>query len=107
MLPTGAPPPSTAVSPDVPPYLTGGSFTLLRHERTTIPKLYKKAAFNSVKFCQDVSTAAENALGYAPHPWQLDACEASFLGLVSVMIAGTGFQVYDITKLNLWSMSKA
>ena len=46
--------------------------------------------YNYIKFRNDLIDACRNAEGYAPHEWQLDVVEALYLGIDTIVIAGTG-----------------
>jgi ATP-dependent helicase YprA (DUF1998 family) len=83
-------PPLITESNTPPPYLSQATYDLLQNARNNTEKKYDGKTFCSETFRNAISTACVKTRGHVPYPWQLDATEATFLGLDSIVIAGTG-----------------
>lgn len=89
---TATPRPPQMSAPTVPSdYLSSRSIELLQNARENTEVEFLDEPFDSETFRTALSDSCLKATGYRPYSWQLDATEASFLGLNTVVTAGTSY----------------
>ncbi|KAF8322149.1 P-loop containing nucleoside triphosphate hydrolase protein [Clavulina sp. PMI_390] len=74
-----------------PSYLSKESRELLERAREITKVMFKRKKFKSDTFRAALCVAAKEVTNHNPYEWQLDVAEAAFLGLDTVISAGTGF----------------